>query len=55
MSPSLRPTTRNGKSRLMDLGGTRTLGPNIVSVPPIPLSLLQSDAQHPPPPLTTLS
>src|SRR5882724_3206216 len=50
MSPSLCPTTHNGKSHLMDLGGTRTLGPNIASVPPIPLSLLQSDTQQPPPP-----
>src|SRR5882724_181653 len=51
MSPSHRPTTRNGKSRLMDPGSTRAPGSRDASQPPtIPMVLLQSDALHNPPP-----
>ena len=50
MSLSLRPATCNDKSQLMELGSTRTLGSNNMSVTPIPLSLLQSDMLQSPAP-----
>ena len=50
MSLSLCPMTHKGKSQLMELGSTRTLGSNNRSLPTLPLSLLQSDMLQSPAP-----